>query len=530
MYPKIKRDNQSLVSEEAVWEVLDFAQQLFAFPNQVMGNIPYGAYSPQLINSLMKNINMNPVQGTSADIEKALKDPKSNEQALIGYTEWTELNSMLFKRIMGYFANLLAFDLNYVCINAEENDYTSRSYKKDLGVVQEFLDKFKYKDAFKTIMKEILRTEAYFGILRKEGERYIIQELPQKYCEITGRYDYGLLFDFDYYWLVQGGVDIDMYPYVMQKVLKELLEKTPDASYKPSAELNQRTGSFSLWHQTSPKDGFVAFKFSPEIATRVPLLSPLLPNIVLEPVIRELQKNSYIAEATKIIYGEVPLLKETAQKLKDNIAISPKNLGRFLSLIQSALPDAIKVAAAPLNNTVPISFKGNNEIFDSYLKTSAASAGINSRLLYSTDRQNVQETKASLDVDQNMLRLVYSQFEDFLEYNINLLTKKFKFKFLFEGFETEIDRERRFKNAKDLGEAGMVLDQKYASSIGMNPFDFRRMLAETKANNFVENLTPLLKSSQMSSNSGGRPEKDEGDLSDSGSDTRSAGSNEEKSG
>ena len=129
-----------------------------------------------------------------------------------------------------------------------------------------------------------------------------------------------------------------------------------------------------------------------------------------------------------------------------------------------------------------------------------------------------------------MLRLVYSQFEDFLEYNINLLTKKFKFKFLFEGFETEIDRERRFKNAKDLGEAGMVLDQKYASSIGMNPFDFRRMLAETKANNFVENLTPLLKSSQMSSNSGGRPEKDEGDLSDSGSDTRSAGSNEEKSG
>lgn len=529
MYYKIKkRDEEPLVSEQAVFDVLDMAKQVYAFPNQVLGG-GIGPYTPQLINSLMQNVNMNPLQATSADIEKALQDPKNSEQQLIGYTEWLELNSMLFKRIMGYFANLLSFDFNYICMNIKkESDYKGDAYKKDLKVVEEFFDKFNHKKEFKTVMKEILRSEAFFGILREEGEKFIIQQLPQQYCLITGRYDYGLLFDFDYYWFTQGGIDIEMYPYIMQKTFNQIIEKRQN-EYNPSSELNERTGGFALWHQTSPQDGFVAFKFSPELATRIPLLSPLMPNIVLEPVIRTLQHNAYIAEATKIIYGEVPLLKETAQKLKDNIAISAKNLGRFLSLVQSALPSAIKVAAAPLNNTKPISFDGNNEIFDSYLKTSAASSGINSRLLYSVDRQNVQETKASLDIDQNMLRLVYMQFAEFLEYHINRKTKKYKFKIIFEGFETSIDRDERFEKANKLGEQGIVLDQKYASAMGMNPFDFRRMLEETRANDFVKNLTPILKSSQMPADEGGRPQKNEGDLSDSGSDTRSAGSNDEKS-
>jgi len=516
--------NDAPVPEEAVWDVLNFAREIYGFYGKLNG---LGQFSPHLTNSLLKSVNMNPAQATSEKIKDALKNPNDNEQNLIGYVEWLELNSMLFKRIMGYFANLLSFDLNYICINAEPEDYEKGTYKKDLKRVQEFFDKFNYKKEFKTIMKELVRAEAYFGVLRDNGNRYVFQQLPQKYCEITGRYDYGLIFDFDFTWFMQGGLDIEMYPESMQRMYAEVGRQN---NYQPSAKINSRTGTYALWKQTSPLDGFAAFKFSPEIATRVPILSPLMPNIILEPVIRELQYNAYIAEATKILYGEVPMLKETATKLKDNIAISSKNLGQFLALLQSALPSAVKVAAAPLTNMVPVSFEGDNAIFDSYLKTSAASAGINSRLLYSVDRQNVLETKSSLDIDQNMLRLVYYQFEDFLEFAVNRKTNKYKFKFIFEGFETNIDREQRLSVAADLSESGIVLDQKYASALGMNPFDFRRMLAETKASKFVKNLTPIVKASQMPSNSrSGRPSLEDTDLGDSGSDTRSAGSNEEKS-
>ena len=72
-----------------------------------------------------------------------------------------------------------------------------------------------------------------------------------------------------------------------------------------------------------------------------------------------------------------------------------------------------------------------------------------------------------------------------------------------------------------LADSGIVLEQKFASAIGMNPFDFRRMLAETRANKFVEKLTPILKSNQMGG-SAGRPSVADDKLGDSGDETRAS--------
>ncbi len=141
----------------------------------------------------------------------------------------------------------------------------------------------------------------------------------------------------------------------------------------------------------------------------------------------------------------------------------------------------------------------------------------------------VMETKLSMDIDQNILRPVYTQFSNMLEYWVNQRTKKYKFKFEFEGFNTSIDRAERLDTVMRLADSGMVMEQKIASAIGMNPFDFRRQLEETRANDFVSKLTPILKSNQMGGADGaGRPTKSEGSLSDGGADSRSAGSNQEK--
>lgn len=520
-----KENEEVLVSAEDVLNILEFAEGWYEYYTR-----RNGVYTPQMVNARMQDITMSPIMTTADEIDKALDNPKENEEKLIGYSQWLELKSMMFKRVISYFATLLSFDFTYVCTNAENGkEYSSRAYKKDLRIVEEFFDKFDVKQEFKTILKELVRSEAYFGVLREEGEASVFQQLPQQFCELTGRFEYGFLFDFDYNWFSQAGVAIDMYPNFFGRTLNEMAKNRSEGNYDPSAKLNRRTGQWALWHQTSPEDGCFAFKFSPEMATRIPIFSPLMPNAAIEPVIRELQKNSYIAEATKILFGEVPLLKSgQPTDLRDALAISSNNLGRFLALVKSALPDAIKVAAAPLTNTAVLDFAGSETIYDTYLKTSAGSAGVNSRLLYSTDRQNILETKASLDIDENMLRLSYFQFEKFLEYIINRKTKKYKFKFRFEGFETSIDREERFNMTVKLADMGIVIDQKFASSLGINPFDFRRMLEETREMGFVDNLTPVIKAQQMPSEGRGRPQKSEGDLTDSGSDTRSAGSNEEK--
>src|SRR5690606_16181422 len=123
------------------------------------------------------------------------------------------LNSILYRRVLLYFSGLLSFDWNYVVTNVKnEKEYTSKKYKDDLNIVQDFFDKFTVKEQFKTVMREMLRNETYFGLLRDDGEKYVLQELPRQYCKITSRFDYGLLMDFNLYWFLQPGVSLDFYP------------------------------------------------------------------------------------------------------------------------------------------------------------------------------------------------------------------------------------------------------------------------------------------------------------------------------
>lgn len=516
-----KVETTSDISSQDVFDVLNFAQQLYS------GQFG-GIYTPQLTNARMQDITMSPQIATSAKIDTALNDPKNYEQQLIGYTEWMELSSMMFKRVLGYFSGLMSWDWNYVCTNAKATDYTSSAYEKDLNIVREFTDRFDAKKEFSVVMKEMMRNEAYFGILRDDGQVNLLQELPQSYCIITGRHDYGLLFDFNMVYFLQPTVKLDLFPEIFTRMYNEIFYKNGQpVIYDPASNLYNRSGTYAMWHQTSPIDGFTCFKIAPELATRVPWLSPLLPSAVLEPVIRGLQTNSYIQQASKLILGEVPYNKESQAKLKDNLAINSDLLGKFMALIQAAMPTAIKMAAVPLQNTSALEFTGSDTILNSYLQTMAASSGTNSRLLYSIDRQNVLETKLSVDIDMNVLRMVYPQFQDFMNFHINRRTKKFKFKILYEGFNIALNRDERLATANTLADSGMVIDQKFASAIGVSPFDFRRMLEETKASKFVDKLTPILKANQMSGDmkGSGRPTKDEDDLSDGGADTKASGNN-----
>lgn len=513
------------ISVEQVYDVLKFAQMAYA------GQFN-GVFTPDLVNARMKDVTLSPQAATAAQISAALLNPKEMEQQLIGYSEFLELTSMLYKRILLYFSGLLSFDLTYVCTNIkEDSEYSSTKYKNDLATVADFFDRFNLKQEFRVILKQMLRQEAYFGILRDDGDRYTIQELPQQFSKLTGRWTHGLVFDFNMVWFWQAGVDVNMYPAPFKKMYREVYNVVKDKRYNPALGINDRNGGWVYWRQTSPKDGFVAFKLFPEIAATIPFLSPLMADVVLQPIIRELQKNAYIAEASKIIVGQVEFLKDTGSKVKDALTISPETLGKFLALLKAGIPDSIKVGAAPLANMTGIEFDGNNEIYDTYLKTASSVSGVNSRLLYSFDRQNVLETQLSLDIDQNVLRPVYHQLENILEYWVNSRTKKYKFKFALEGFNTKPDRDARLKDAMSLADTGIVLEQKFSAAIGMNPFDFRRMLAEARSNKFVESLTPILKAAQMPKeavNEKGRPKTADDALTDGGESSRSSGTNEEK--
>jgi hypothetical protein len=129
------------------------------------------------------------------------------------------------------------------------------------------------------------------------------------------------------------------------------------------------------------------------------------------------------------------------------------------------------------------------------------------------------------------MQSVYSQFENFLDYYVNMATKKYKFVFKFSGTNLYVDREARMKRALDSSAVGVVSMNSWGSALDLNIFELTRELKMTKAMGFPDMLLPMLNIyTKSGDDTGGRPQSSNSELSEAGQETRSESSNIEKGG
>lgn len=528
--------NEDLLTEKQVREVWDFAQFALSLNGGTGASAIYpGVLTPMLLNERMKDVNLNPLYATQDQLDAALKNPKDNEVSLQSISEGFEILSQPYKRLISYLGNMLSFDMTYTCVNADKDDYTTNAYKNELKQIEAQLDRFQYENIFQQAIREMIRNEAYFCSPRFDAETIVLQELPASpnYTMITGKWDYGYLFSFNMYWFMLPGVDINMYDPFFARAFNSLWGvKGKPKDYKPHITPEMREASaWVYWQDIAPPIGW-AFKLTPELSTRLPYFTGVFNDLILQPLIRNLQKNIQMAEASKLIAGQVPFLKDTQSKVADQIAMNPDTLAKFLQLVASAVSTAVKTMAAPLDNIQGINFEGDNEMYSSYWKNTLGMTGVNTNLIYSGNtRPNMMESQLSLNTDEQLMYSVYPQFEYFMDYNINeqARVKKFRWKFNFEGTKFFTNRNERFERQQWMVQNGMVMPQKISAAIGMRWTDMRRQMEEAKANGFVDGLTPVLQAAQMGgfgkTQGAGRPETPDAKLSDAGEQTKSDGEN-----
>lgn len=526
MFPKNKSaDVPTSLSEEQVYDVVKFASNLYGYEG-------FGVYTPWLSNENLINLNNNARIPTYEAIVKALSDYKREASNLQGYSEFMEVFDMLYNRTIEYYTNLLSFDLQITCKNAKPEDYKNENYLIDKKKVYKFLDNFDYKAEFRRVVKQVLRHETHFVSFRnnmnKNDPKYTLQMLPQDRCLLTGYFENGLLFDFDMmYFIGTPGVDIDCYDPIFKKYLSETWAREGLMNYIPSNPLDNRDGTFTLFHQTSPLDGFWCFKFDMSNFSAVPFMAPFLKNVFNNVDIAKLQKNKDIASAFGLLYGEMRM-QESAKsgEVADRFAIKPETLGRFMHLVSTGLKSSlttdpvIKSVALPLEEAEFKQFEDKNPTMAiEASKDTVANGASASRLLYATDRMSNEELIAAVTADYEIVAKLYTQFNNFLEFYINQKTKQFKFKFTFDGCTQPFWRKRKQESVMKLAEVGMVLNSSaYAAAYGYKPTDFDRMLEEAHHGGFLDNLSMLLSIHTMSSQ-GGRPPSDE-PLTDSGERSR----------
>ncbi len=520
------KEEEILLSEQEVRDVF------FSFEKFSRALNSYNpTLNPALLNQRMQDLTMNPVVADQTKLDEALRNPKASEEVLQGISEGFEISSQPYKRLLSYLSSMLSWDLTMTCTNADKDDYGTLAYKKDQKIIEGWLDNFDYQKEFAIAVKEMLRNEAFFCSPRFDAERVVLQEMPASptYTKITGRFGYGLLWSINLYIFLLPGMDLNMFPPFFGKAFNKLWgdNKGNLPTYIPSLAPEMRGNSSWIYWQDVPVDVGWVFKMSPELATRIPAFTALFSELILQPLMRNLQKNVNMAVATRILKGEVPFLNNTSSKVTDSLAISSDSLARFLQLVSSSLTSAVKVAAAPLNNMGAVSFPSDNDLYPTYLRNMLASSGVNTSLIFTGEaRANQLESQLSLNTDEQLMMGVYPQFNAFLNYKLNKYTKKFKWDFAFEGTSFFTNRAERLERQTTLMMNGIVLPQKLAAAIGMKPQNFRRQMEEAKANNWVQGLTPILQAAQMTGDAaGGRPSMKANKLGDAGASSQESGDN-----
>lgn len=515
------------LNKNEVEAVVQFAQGLWTYER-------YGIYTPWMQNNILNNLNNSAKIPTSETIKQSLSEYKNSAENLQNYMQFMQHFDMLFARTVKSYVNMLAFDLSWVCINANKEDYNTEEFNSDKKIMYDFLDKFKYKEEFRKSVEIMMINEVFYTWLRKSGRgkktTYALQIMPQDRCMITGSWKEemsgGLLYDFDLNYFLQAGIDIDGYDSFFKKQLNALENADEYINYNPTASLKNHTGRYAFWTQTSPKQNAWVFKFDMSNYNATPFLSSLLKDAIRDNEVGELQFNKDIISAYGILAGSIPLFDNAKSgTTADQFAINPKTLGGFMAKAKAGLNDKIKLAALPLDAPKMYQFNDNNpDMYKNQLTTTAGVGSGLSRVIYSSDRVSNAELEAGIIDQYNTMKPLYYQFENFLNFFVNQLTKKFKFKFIFDGCNYSFEREKRFNRAISFADKGMVLAPSYYSSIlGFEPQDFERMLEQSKYSNWNE-LWQLPLNSNTTASSGliekGRPTIEDSELTEGGQNYR----------
>lgn len=509
---------EKLLNEEQVNVVLEFSEALRNY------GWAEGFWSPWQSNQLLRDLTGTQITNkdsakTLENLRKALGNYKENITAIQGYMEFANAYDMLFARTIESYANSLSFDLQVICENIYSPDeYKSNEYIEDKKRINDFLLKFDYKKEFRNVVQQVLLRETYFTWFRKtkwgnKGMKFALQILPQDRCMLTGYWEKGLLFDFDMGYFLQAGTDIDGYDPAFKKYYNRVFGGNPTISdYRPTNPLNERNGTYAMWTQTSPEDGAFCFKFNTSDFYSTPFLAPYLKSVLSSDKIEQMQYDKDLAEAYAILAGEIETF-DTAKSgtQTDQTVFKPNTLAGFMSKAKAGLENSTKLAAMPLKNLKWYQFEDKNP--DMYKNNLSTTAGIGtglSRVIYSTDRMSNAEVEAAMNEVYQTMKPLYYQFSNFMDFFANKLTKKYKFKFIFDGATYRYEREARFDKISKLADKGIVLaPSAWASAIGMNPVLFENSLMESKASDWTKNLQLLLNSNTTAQDSQtGRPKTD----------------------
>lgn len=479
------------------YESLDFNFQRFMAD-------PYGAnflQNPIWTNTLLKQISSSPQKYDRDRVRDLLKNPVLNEKPLKDFAQYLYNTNMFFKRLVHYFADILDFRYILKPMNPENNE----KFKKAYGSANEWLNKFKVSHEFRNIMKTLILEDTGFYYIRESEDCVTLQRMPTDYCKINGRTSLGYTYAFNMTYFMQTGINIADYPEEIQKQYWDFVNGKQDLPY--------------YYVNLDPTKAFV-FKWDENFVGIIPVLIGTYLNALDIVEYQDLQRTRTQLDTVKLLLQKIPMRNDKEAR-KNDFLIDEVVAGAFHNNIKSSLPLGTNVITTPMDVT-GISFdnvQNRNNIVAEGEQSFWGSAGVSPLLFGATSKSSVGIMQG-LKVDSAFVTNMYGQFERFINYQLDKVSKKYKFQIDFLN-STIFNQEEQFNQAVQGVTFGMPVSL-VEHAIGLKPNDINNLNALEEILGVKAGMIPVQSSHTAggSQDKGGRPEKGAGELSESGMQTR----------
>lgn len=433
------------------------------------------------------------------EIAKVLRNPYQYQKALRDAVIYIYGASSHFRRLIQYFTSLN--DLAYVLAPYRLDTATAnrKSVKRNYYKTLNMLSSMDIKNQFANVLTVCLREDVFYGTLWVNSESITLQQLPSDYCAISVKESNVLNVSFDFSYFTSRITELENYP----------------EEFKRKYELYINDRMNMRWQELDAPNSF-AIKCNNDITTyAIPPFAGILRDIYDLEDYRDLKMTRTELENYALLVmklginsdGEWEMDLDKAKEFWRNLDdVMPDEVGTILS------PMEISKIAFEKSNT------GDTDTLADAEENVYTAAGVSS-LLFNNRKAAASALLLSIKVDQALTFGIVKSIETALNRFIHALSygKYFNVTFL----------DCSPFNRKELGDAyikacqfGLPMISYYAASQGMPQSDLDEMnFLESDVLGFNERFIPLRSSATQGADSGnnpGRPQSDDGDLTEEG--------------
>ena len=474
-------------------EIMKFAQA---------GSIPLdGLVSSKTRRKMMKKYDREA-------IETYLANPQANESKLREIIDFLITESPQFAKLLLYMPSMAVIT---PFLKQRLGNYSDKKEDKKLSdyyKVANYADDLNMKETGYKILIDVYRYGIFYGI---ETSDDYVKKLNPDYCKIIGESKTGLEIAFDFSFFDGNEYILDnAYPKVFRKLYND---------YKAGKVPLEGLKLQKNW-QPIPLDITFVVKYDPSN-----LLYSIPPYINIFSFIYDIDEYRSIVKIGEesrnytLIGLKVPQLSNA--QTSDQFAVSTDMIDATCISLENSLPDNIGYFISPGMeiNTVRANENSTSstDLVNNAVKNMWSAVGV-SDTLFGIENTTGTTLSFSIKTDENELFQLYRQLERHWNYKVKSKNKNFRLMLLDTTQFNLKDMVNMFSSQASLG---IPVALAIPTLLGMDLSDVQDLSAMQEMLNIYEEWRPLKSAYQTTNDDeGGRPEKDDKDLTESGNKSR----------